>query len=151
MLTVEGSLMVKQLIFSKIESLERCVERVKLKTPDRRQDLDDDLDRQDIIVLNLERAVQLSVDIAAHLLAELHQPAPMSMAEGFSLLCKEGIIDNFIAERMQRSVGFRNIAVHEYRLVDWDVVYAIITEHLDDFREYASQVIAWLDQCGKNE
>ena len=143
--------MVKQLIFSKIESLERCVQRVRLKTPDRRQDLDDDLDRQDIIVLNLERAVRQSVDIAAHLLAELHQPAPMSMAEGFALLRREGVIDHYIAGRMQRSVGFRNIAVHEYRLVDWDVVYAIITKHLDDFREYARQIMIWLDKCGLDE
>ena len=60
-------------------------------------------------------------------------------------------IDSFIADRLQKSVGFRNIAVHEYRQVDWDVVYAITTEHLDDFAEYDRQVIKWLDNKEKNE
>ena len=83
--------MFKEIIYSKIESLGRCVDRVKSKTPDNRHDLTDDLDRQDIIVLNLERAVQLSVDIAAHLVAELQQPAPMSMAEGFGMLCQQRV------------------------------------------------------------
>lgn len=137
--------MNKEIVFAKIESLSRCVDRIRSKTPDRRQDLCDDLDRQDIIVLNLERAVQLCVDIAAHLVADLQQPAPMSMVESFAMLRQAGIIDAAIAERMQKGVGFRNIVVHEYRLVNWDIVYAIITEHLDDFKEYARQVICWLD------
>jgi uncharacterized protein YutE (UPF0331/DUF86 family) len=61
------------------------------------------------------------------------------------MLFQAGIIDADIAERMQKNVGFRNIAVHEYRLVDWDVVYSIATKHLSDFNEYARQVMNWLD------
>nr|MBF0222226.1 DUF86 domain-containing protein [Desulfobulbaceae bacterium] len=137
--------MDKTTIYVKIESLERCVDRVISKVPAHRHDLSDDLDRQDIIVLNLQRAVQLSVDIAARLVAELKQPAPMSMAQSFEMLFQAGIIDADIAERMQKSVGFRNIAVHEYRLVDWDVVYSIATKHLSDFNKYARQVMNWLD------
>lgn len=144
--------MDKDVILSKIESLERCVRRVEEKTPLGRDELIHDLDRQDIIILNLERAVQLSVDIAAHIIAELQQPAPMSMAECFSLLQQAGIINTVVAQRMRKSVGFRNIAVHEYRLVDWGVVYAIITEHLEDFVEYARQIHGWMERavCGQS-
>lgn len=136
--------MDKDIIYLKIESLERCIDRVNTKTPATRKELQNDLDLQDIIVLNLERAVQLCVDIAAHLVADLKQPAPMNMAECFERLQQENVISGEVADRMKKAVGFRNIAVHEYQQISWDVVYAIITEHLSDFKEFAGQVFAWI-------
>ena len=47
----------------KIESLQRCLERIKSKIPDDVNQFLSDLDRQDIIILNLQRSVQLCVDI----------------------------------------------------------------------------------------
>ena len=35
-----------------------------------------------------------------------------------------------LAGRMRRAVGFRNISVHAYQTLDWDIVYAIATERL---------------------
>jgi len=37
----------------------------------------------------------------------------------------------------QESGGFRNIAVHSDAAIDWAIVHAIGTRHLDDFREFA--------------
>ncbi len=136
--------MDNDVILAKIESLERCIDRVIAKTPPERLDLMHDVDRQDIIVLNLERAVQLCVDIAAHIVANLKQPAPMNMSESFDRLRDEGIITEVTASRMKAAVGFRNIAVHAYRKMNWDVVYVISTEHLDDFRVFAGQIFSWL-------
>jgi len=41
---------------------------------------------------------------------------------------------------MRSAVGFRNISVHSYDDIDWDIVWSIITLHIDDFRKYASEV-----------
>jgi uncharacterized protein YutE (UPF0331/DUF86 family) len=78
--------MDKLIIFSKLDSLKRCIDRIKEKTPDSLEALSSDLDRQDIIVLNLERAVQTSVDIASYIIAEKDVQTPMSMSESFRLL-----------------------------------------------------------------
>ena len=32
-------------------------------------------------------------------------------------------------------------AVHAYQEMDWEIVYRIITEHLDDFRDFSRQII----------
>jgi len=42
--------------------------------------LAEDYDLQDIICLNLERAVQGCVDLAAHVIADADLPAPTTMA-----------------------------------------------------------------------
>ncbi|ALA57484.1 hypothetical protein NITMOv2_1053 [Nitrospira moscoviensis] len=47
---------------------------------------------QDIIALNLQRAVQLSVDLAAHLIADTEVQPPTTMAENFVLLKDLSII-----------------------------------------------------------
>ena len=72
-----------QLILAqKLESLRRCIKRVEEKTPSRIDFLVKDPGIQDILVLNLTRAVQLCVLIlAAMLSAKLknQRPPPWGM------------------------------------------------------------------------
>jgi uncharacterized protein YutE (UPF0331/DUF86 family) len=135
--------MASLILLAKLDSLQRCLARVAVKTPPNAEILQQDLDIQDIITLNLERAVQVCVDIAAHILAEFNNPPPSSMADSFERLREVGVISAETALRMKNAVGFRNIAVHEYQNIDWMIVYRIITEHLEDFKDYARQVLAW--------
>ena len=118
--------MDKNIILSKIESLERCTNRIKGKIPSSPEILKTDLDLQDIIVLNLQRAVQISVDIASHIISQLNRKTPLTMADTFTELQEAGIINNQIAERMIKSVSFRNISVHQYQDVDWNIVLALL-------------------------
>jgi len=138
--------MDEAIILSKIESLKRCVDRISAKTPARKDMLVSDFDLQDIITLNLERAVQTCVDIAAHIVAELDVRTPQTMSEGFDRLYEAGVISKETAVRLQKSVGFRNIAIHEYQAINWDVVYSVITNHLNDFRVYARELLEWLER-----
>jgi uncharacterized protein YutE (UPF0331/DUF86 family) len=122
---------------AKLESLSRCVARIQAKTPASKDDLSRDLDAQDIIALNLERAVQLCVDMGSHVLLDYPVPSPESMAGVFVALGAAGFLDEALARRMAQAVGFRNIAVHEYASMDWGVVYSVITTRLGDFRDFA--------------
>lgn len=138
--------MDRDLVETKLESLRRCVERIADKTPPSVDQLVRDPDVQDIIALNLQRAVQLSVDIAAHMIAETDALPPATMAENFEVLRKLQIIDHPLAERLTKSVGFRNIAVHSYQAINWNVVYQICRHHLGDFRQFATAVVHRLQQ-----
>lgn len=132
--------MDRDLVETKLESLRRCIERIAGKTPSSVDQLVRDPDVQDIIALNLQRAVQLSVDVAAHMIAETDATPPSTMAENFGILQKLQIIDPVLAERLTKAVGFRNIAVHSYQAINWNVVYQICKHHLDDFRQFTKAV-----------
>lgn len=138
--------MNKELIYSKLDSLRRCIKRIEEKRPESIEKLSKDMDAQDIIVLNLERAVQQCVDIAAHLVVNSGLRAPSSMSEGFSALANAGILSEDSALRMRRAVGFRNVAVHEYREMNIAILYTIVTTHLNDFRDFSHAVVAELDK-----
>ncbi|WP_026368730.1 type VII toxin-antitoxin system HepT family RNase toxin [Aminiphilus circumscriptus] len=143
--------MDRDLVLVKLESLRRCIDRIELKRPKSASELKNDLDAQDIIALNLQRSVQICVDIAAHILSEEPKaPVPSSMAGSFEGLLGLGILSEELALRMKKAVGFRNIAIHEYKSVDWNVVFAIATHHLEDFRRYGDAVLRWDETRAKN-
>ena len=133
--------MDREVIEQKIESLRRCVERVRQKCPTTADALADDPDAQDILSLNLTRAVQLCVDIGAHLIAARDNLAPNTMGQTFDVLAELKVISPELAQRMKKAVGFRNIAIHNYEDVDWQIVHAIATRHINEFGEFAKAVI----------
>ncbi len=143
--------MARVVIEHKLESLQRCLQRIQAKCPPTAQALARDVDAQDILALNLTRAVQLCVDIAAHVLADTPAAPPQNMAESFTRLCELGVIDATLAEHLRRAVGFRNVAVHSYRAIDWQIVHAIAQTHLDDFTAFARQVYAHALRSSPNE
>ncbi len=126
---------------AKIDSIRRCLERITAHTPPDAEALAADYDKQDIVSVNLQRAIQLSVDLAAHLIAERGSQAPLTMAETFTVLADLAVIDRELAERLRRAVGFRNISVHEYERIDWHRVYELITTRLEDFRTFVAAVV----------
>ena len=69
-------------IKSKLESLRRCLDRINSKKPESLDQLLSDIDTQDILALNIERSIQLCVDIANHILASLgHQVGDFPVTE----------------------------------------------------------------------
>ncbi len=137
--------MSEEIIIPKITSLKRCLDRINSKLPFTIKKLKEDFDLQDIISLNLQRAVQICVDISAHIIAELDLKPSVSMAESFERLNAESIITKNICERMKKSVGYRNLAVHEYSTIDWEIVYSVVTKNLDDFKHFSREIIEWVE------
>ena len=136
--------MDKKLIAEKLDSLFRCIERIESKRPASKDILADDIDLQDIIAINLERAVQLAVDIGAHVIANSREHSPATMGEVFTILEKMAVIQSSTAEKMYAAVGFRNISVHAYEKINWSIVYSIISKNLNDFRLFARDISDFL-------
>ena len=137
--------MDKHVIQNKLLSLKRCIERIESKIPDNIEAFINNYDLQDIVMMNLQRSIQISVDIAAHISSELDVSVPSTMAESFQVLFDNSIVSKETSERMKKSVGLRNIAVHEYTSLNWDVVYSVAKTNLNDFRDYASEIVQWLE------
>lgn len=128
------------ILSDKLESLRRCVARIEERRVGTAAELETDIDAQDIVTLNLTRAIQLCVDAAAHVLADSDGPTPGTMGEAFDLLAVEGVIPTELAARMRAAVGFRNIAVHAYGRIDWAIVHRLTYDGLDDLRTFAGRL-----------
>ena len=118
--------MDREVVEQKLESLRRCLRRIETKCPADAATLAADIDLQDIVSLNLSRAVQIAVDIGAHLIAGMEVPPPDTMGQTFDLLAQEGVLNNELASSLKKAVGFRNIAVHNYESINWEIVHSIV-------------------------
>ena len=133
-------------ITRKLDSLSRCVLRIESKRPECVDDLICDIDLQDILSVNLERAVQLCVDIGAHLLADLDSPPPQTMGDVFSSLVAQSVISESVGAALRKAVGFRNLSVHAYDQVDWLRVFEIVHHRMHDFRIFSLSIADWADR-----
>jgi len=129
----------------KIESLRRCIRRVDEKSPDSVEELVQDADLQDILVLNLTRAVQLCVDIGSHIISQSDESAPATMGEVFTVLERIGAISAVTSESMKKAVGFRNVAVHNYDAINWAIVYSICRKSVAEFKQFVRSISAFAD------
>lgn len=132
--------MDRKVVAEKLESLRRCVERIEEKRPSSLEIMLNDIDTQDIIVLNLTRAIQLCVDIGAHIIANSKETPPATMGETFDKLLTMDMIDDETASNMKKAIGFRNIAIHGYSDIDFTIVYSIINENLRHFQDFAKTI-----------
>lgn len=136
--------MDREVIEQKLEFLRRCLQRIAEKCPPDPETLERDSDLQDIIALNLTRAVQLCVDIGSHLIAGIEVPPPDTMGQTFDALARAGVIQEKLAMQLRKAVGFRNIAVHNYEAIDWTIVHTIARHNLGDFTEFAKVIASRL-------
>lgn len=97
--------------------------------------------------LATERALQLSIqvciDVAGHLVAELDLPMPSDYRGLFPELAATGL-DPALAERLGAATGLRNVLVHDYLDLDENVVWGALGL-LDDLRAFAAFVVSKLD------
>jgi uncharacterized protein YutE (UPF0331/DUF86 family) len=137
--------MDREVVEQKLESLRRCLKRIETKCPVNAEILMADCDLQDIIALNLSRAIQLCVDIGAHMVAGMDVPPPDTMGQTFDILEQAGVLSAALASSLKKAVGFRNLAVHHYAAINWHIVFSIVHEHLADFSSFAKVAMTRLD------
>lgn len=125
----------RDVVVGKISSIQRCLNRIKDVTELKPETLDD-LDTQEIVTLNLQRAIQSSIDLAAHIVADEAIGVPTELRENFNLLSRNGIISDELAAQLRKMVGFRNIAVHEYQTIDNDILKSILQHNLKDIEDF---------------
>jgi uncharacterized protein YutE (UPF0331/DUF86 family) len=133
--------MADDVILNKATSIERCLQRIREEYAGDDNNLFTNQTKQDAIVLNLQRARETAIDLAMYVVNQRRLGVPQESRDAFTLLQTAGILLPDLATRMQKMVGFRNVAVHEYTRLNLDVVRAIITKQLDDFRTFSSTIV----------
>ena len=80
----------------------------------------------------LQLAIESTLDIGGHVIAQLHLGSVESYRDIPVLLSQHGCLDEELRERWIRMIGFRNVLVHDYVDLDRDIVYDALQNDLDD-------------------
>ncbi len=130
---------MNDIILNKKASIERCIQQIQAYYAlDRGLPFAEDHLRQDAIGLNLQRACELSLDIANHLIKIKKLGLPQSSRDSFALLQRAGIITMPQMQALQAMVGFRNVMVHDYQNLNLDIMVDVIENHLQELLDFAN-------------
>jgi uncharacterized protein YutE (UPF0331/DUF86 family) len=83
------------------------------------------------------------LNVAHHLCASEAWGPPATNADAVATLARHGVIGVELADRLGRTVGFRNVLVHGYADVDDDRVLCNL-DRLDDLRAFITEVTTWM-------
>ncbi|MFQ5454953.1 MAG: DUF86 domain-containing protein [Nitrospirota bacterium] len=130
----------KDVVLAKVAIIQRCMKRIK-ETTDLDPDSLDDIDKQDIFILNLQRAVQATIDLTLHIVASEGFGLSDTIKNNFKLLQNADIINDNLTHKMEAMVGFRNIAIHDYQAIDIGILKSILTKHLIDLEDFYTTIL----------
>lgn len=88
----------------------------------------------------LQLALQVCIDVGAHLVGELGLEPPDDYRGVFASLGEAGVVEPELAARLGRAAGLRNLLVHGYARLDDAQVFAAL-ERLDDLRSFAAAAL----------
>lgn len=130
----------KDIIMAKTVIIQRCLKRIKDVTGLDPNSIDD-INKEDIFILNLQRGVQATIDLATHIVASQGLGLPETIKDNFQLLKNAGVITSYIETKMKAMTGFRKIAVHNYQQINRDILKSILQNNLRDLEEFYTTII----------
>jgi uncharacterized protein YutE (UPF0331/DUF86 family) len=133
---------MNEVILNKKVSIERCIAQIdKYYAQEGDLPFADDFLKQDAICMNLQRACELAIDIANHLIRGKKLGLPQDSKDAFALLERAGVIGDEQMNSLQAMVGFRNILVHEYAALDIEVVVDVIEHRMRELLDFANAAL----------
>lgn len=94
----------------------------------------------------LRRTLEAVFDIGRHILAKSGfvdlAAEYKSIARG---LAERGLVDARLGAVLLEMAGYRNRLVHMYSEISPEELHSIITDHLDDVRDYVKQIRSYLE------
>ncbi|MBF0185050.1 MAG: DUF86 domain-containing protein [Magnetococcales bacterium] len=133
--------MADDVLLNKSATIERCVARAREEHAKNPESFAQDLTRQDAAILNIQRACEAALDMGHHLIRRERLGLPQGARDVFDLLAQGGWIPTDLADALKRMLGFRNIAVHGYQLLQLPITVAIITHHLDELLDFVQMIL----------
>lgn len=98
-----------------------------------------DPDLRDVVERRFVKAIQASIDVAAHIVASEGYREPTDYGELFRILEAEGELTPTVADSMVEYAGFRNVLAHEYADIQDHLVHEHL-ESLEPFRRFAAEI-----------
>lgn len=92
----------------------------------------------------LQVAVDLAIDVNAHVVVAATGRAPSTGRESFLAAGTIGALDRDLAAQLAPSASLRNILVHRYTEIRVDLVAAAPGEVVDAYRLYVEQMAAYV-------
>jgi uncharacterized protein YutE (UPF0331/DUF86 family) len=134
----------KEVVDRRLLRLESLVRRLQADANTTLEEYVADEDLQARVERRLQLAAQICLDVANYVIARGDLEVPEEEENVFDVLRQTGTLSAELAKRLRALVGFRNILVHDYLVVDHRIVHRNLREGLGDLRSFAQAIVQLL-------
>lgn len=93
----------------------------------------------------IERVVNEAIDINQHIISQSEKAKlPFNFKKSFELLTDLNVYPKEFADKIARSVGLRNILVHQYSDLNEQIFYTSIKDCLADYEKYCEYILEFI-------
>lgn len=132
-------MVLRDLVRAKVVFLEHALGRLRRYRTWSVRRLQEDEDAQDIILHNLQVAIQCCVDLASHVVSDERWEIPANMADCFRVLAAHRVLPRPLSQRFGELARFRNQIVHEYAHLQLGKVHGAL-RRLSDFDRFRRHI-----------
>jgi uncharacterized protein YutE (UPF0331/DUF86 family) len=130
----------RAILAKKIAAIRDAVSRIRDVLPATPDDFVADRTSREVITLNLFLALQESIALATHWLADEGWDVPQTHGEVFTALAARGVLSQPLASRLRAAAGLRNLIAHQYGVIDNRRIFTIASDELDDLVTFCEEL-----------
>lgn len=112
----------------------------ELQTLSRPAEISRDVREERFVEHTLQIAIQAALDVASHIVSDERLGEPRTNRELFDILERAGFLPDRLVANLKNIVGFRNILVHGYEIVDLAILREVVEDHLDDLLAFVMAI-----------
>lgn len=137
---------IKDRVNLRLKKLLQYTNRLKKYQGITNDELISNLDKRDIVERNLHLACEVVIDIANILNSEFLLPPASDYKLTIITLGEAGILEKKFAKELSGLAPFRNVLVHDYLEVDYEIVADVLNNKLKDFQNFAKIIAGFLQK-----
>jgi uncharacterized protein YutE (UPF0331/DUF86 family) len=130
----------KELIQKRCEEIAESLDRLEEIKKVKKDEFLKDRDLLDIACYRLLIAIEASLSLCYHISAKKLKKVPKEYAECFEILSEQKIISNELGNELIKMARFRNMLVHVYWKIDYQIIFDIIQDKLDNLQEFSKKM-----------
>lgn len=142
---------INERIIQRLKKLNEYVTFLKEFKDVTKESLETDKYKRAIVERNLHLACEIVIDIANILNSEFRLPPASDNKLSIMTLGEAGILEKKFAEELSGLAPFRNVLVHDYLEVDYEIVADVLNNKLDDFEKFAKIIAGFLQKNSSAE
>jgi uncharacterized protein YutE (UPF0331/DUF86 family) len=132
-----------QRIYAKIDEIEQYLGEIEEIMPLSAEEYAGSLEKRRALERLLQITIEAVMDTSAILVKDLKLGLP-SGEDDFLGKLQGNILDQEMVDRIRKMKGFRNVLVHGYAQIDDEKVFRILSQDLQDIREFKVAVIEFV-------
>jgi len=134
-----------EVVLEKLRHIRAALQRIADKSPKTREELFGNPDTQDVVLRNMQNALQGCLDIASHIVSDEGWGQPTRSADFFVMLGEHKVLQTDLAKTLERLIKFRNILVHEYTNLDLEKTWQAVSVGVKQIELFCQAIVTWME------